>query len=189
MSRNLAHTWIVLLRGVNVGGGNQVAMPALRASCEAAGFSDVASYIQSGNLVVGGGDGGATGGDGEAAVAERMRSLLVAEHGLRVPVVVRSATEWATVAERHPGLDSGVDSKFLHVQFLDRAAPPERTGVDPARFLPDTFTVAGRHVYLTYPNGSGRSKLTIEVFERAFGVTATARNLNTVRALADRAGV
>ena len=50
-----------------------------------------------------------------------------------------------------------------------------------------SFEVDGREIYTTYPNGSGRSKLTIEVFEKAFGVTATARNVNTVHKLVDLA--
>ncbi len=166
-----------------------MAMPALRSSCEAAGFTEVVTYIQSGNLVVSGGDDGTTGHEGEAVVTRRMQSLLHTDHGLRVPVVVRSAIEWAGVADRHPGLASGLDTKVLHVQFLDRTASADTPAIDPTPYLPDTFVMDGRHVYLTYPNGSGRSKLTNEVFERAYGVTATARNLNTVKALATLAGV
>jgi uncharacterized protein (DUF1697 family) len=72
--------------------------------------------------------------------------------------------------------------------FLDKKVKQaDVKGVDPARYEPDTFEVEGREIYVTYPNGSGRSKLTIEVFEKAFGATATARNVNTVRALIDLA--
>ena len=88
--------------------------------------------------------------------------------------MVRSARELAGVPDKHPGLAEGIDPKFLHVHFLDRKVTPAQIAtVDPSPFGPDTFDVDGRHIYVTYPNGSGRSKLTIEVFERAFGVTAT----------------
>jgi uncharacterized protein (DUF1697 family) len=171
--------WIALLRGVNVGGGNKIAMPALRVSCENCGFERVSTYIQSGNLVF-----DATGD--EASVTAALRKLLAEEHGLKVPVVVRSAKQMDRLADSHPGLQAGVEPKFLHIVFLDKKvtkADVER--IDRARYDPDVFEVDGREIYVTYPTGSGRSKLTIEVFEKAFGATATARNVNTVRALID----
>jgi uncharacterized protein (DUF1697 family) len=169
--------WIALLRGVNVGGGNKIAMPALRQSCEGSGFERVGTYIQSGNIVF------EANGD-ETSVTATLRKLLADEHDLKVPVVVRTAKQMDRLADSHPGLQAGVDPRYLHIVFLDkRVEQADAKGVDPARFDPDTFEVDGREIYVTYPNGSGRSKLTIEVFEKAFGVTATARNLNTVRAL------
>jgi uncharacterized protein (DUF1697 family) len=169
--------WIGLLRGVNVGGGNQIGMPALRASCEEHGFGRVATYIQSGNVVFD------ADGD-EASVTDRLRQLLRERHGLQVPVVVRSVKEMDKLADRHPGLALGIEPKFLHIHFLDkRVKAADSKQIDAERFLPDTFEIDGREIYVTYPHGSGRSKLTIEVFERAFGVVATGRNLNTVNAL------
>jgi uncharacterized protein (DUF1697 family) len=169
--------WIALLRGVNVGGGNKIAMAALRSSCAECGFGNVVTYIQSGNVVFD------ADGD-EAAVTAAFRANLNDSHGLAVPVVVRSAAEMSELADRHPGLEAGIDPKYLHIHFLDKTvAKRNAAAVDPARFHPDTFEIDGREIYVTYPNGSGRSKLTIEVFERAFGVVATGRNVNTVRAL------
>jgi uncharacterized protein (DUF1697 family) len=173
--------WIGLLRGVNVGGGNQIGMPALRASCEQHGFGRVATYIQSGNVVFD------ADGD-EASVAERLREVLREGHSLKVPVVVRSLADMDKLVDRHPGLALGIDPKYLHIHFLDkRVKAADVKTVDPERFRPDTFEIDGREIYVTYPNGSGRSKLTIEVFERAFGVVATGRNLNTVNALIELA--
>jgi uncharacterized protein (DUF1697 family) len=92
----------------------------------------------------------------------------------------------AVLTDRHPGLELGIEPKYLHIHFMDKKIPAADAGrVDPERFAPDTFRIDGREVYVTYPNGSGRSKLTIEVFERAFGVVATGRNVNTVRALVE----
>jgi uncharacterized protein (DUF1697 family) len=173
--------WIALLRGVNVGGGNKIAMPALRVSCEACGFERVSTYIQSGNLVFD------ASGD-EASVTAALRKLLADEHGLKVPVVVRTAKEMDRLVDRHPGLAAGIDPKYLHIVFLDkRAKQSDAERIDAGRYEPDVFEVDGREVYVTYPTGSGRSKLTIEVFEKAFGVTATARNVNTVHKLIELA--
>jgi uncharacterized protein (DUF1697 family) len=101
---------------------------------------------------------------------------------------VRNAEQLLAIADRHPGIHGPIEAKYLHVQFLNAPIAAGDAGrVTTHAYLPDTFEIDGREIYLTYPEGSGRSKLTIEVFERAFGVVATARNLNTVRALADLA--
>lgn len=173
--------WIALLRGVNVGGGNKIAMPALRVSCEGCGFERVSTYIQSGNVVF------EAKGE-EASVTAALRKVLTEEHGLNVPVVVRSAKEMDRLADSHPGLKAGVDPRYLHIVFLDKkVAKADARRLDAARFEPDTFDVDGREIYVTYPQGSGRSKLTIDVFEKAFGAIATARNVNTVHKLIDLA--
>ena len=124
---------------------------------------------------------------GEEDVVALLRSALMADHGLNVPVIVRRADLLAEI--RHPGEYGPLDPKFLHVLFLDRVLEPTRIGaIDQPRFQPDTFVLGEHEIFVSHPNGAGRSRLGIEVFERAFGVTATARNLNTVRALIELAG-
>ena len=178
--------WVALLRGINVGGSNQLAMADLRATMERLGFENVATYIQSGNVIFDAA-GTAPAAD-EARTARRIADGIVEQHGLNVPVVVRPADDLRRVATSHPDIESGIDPKLLHVVFLDEAPSPDRVaGLDPARYEPDAWAVIGREVFVRYPNGSGRSKLTIDVFERAFGCTATARNLNTVRKLVELA--
>lgn len=174
-------TWIVLLRGINVGGSNKIAMADLRASLTDAGFDDVATYIQSGNLLF----------DSELAepgVVETTRRALVDRHGLDVPVVARTRAEVEGVADRHPDAAGDIDPKLLHVAFLDRepgASVIDEIGVD--TWAPDRWSLDGRELFLTYPDGSARSKMTIDRFEQPWAVTATARNLNTVRKLVELA--
>lgn len=171
--------WVALLRGVNVGGANRLPMADLRASLTARGLADVATYVQSGNIAV------TAGADHDERSIGSLVGLAIADdHGLSLPVVVRAADHLAEVAARHPDADGGIDPKLAHVVFLDRLPDAVADVPDPAAFAPDRWRLDGREVYVTYPNGSGRSKLTIDVFERAWGVTATARNLNTVRKLA-----
>lgn len=175
-------TWIALLRGINVGGAHRLAMADLRATVGGLGWSDVATYIQSGNVVF-------DADEDEATVAGRLCDALVVEHGLDVPVVVRSADEVAWAADSHPDAASGLDPKFLHVAFLDRRPPADRVAELAAdAFAPDRWALDGRELSLTYPEGSARSTMTIDRFERPWGVTATARNLNTVRRLVALAG-
>lgn len=170
--------WIGLLRGVNVGGTNKLPMAEFRASVESAGCREVSTYIQSGNVVFD------AGGD-EQSVVECLRKVLADRHGLDVPVVVREASEIESVAARHPFTDEIADPRLLHVAFLDRV--PDQADlplIDTDAWAPDRWAVDGRELFLAYPNGSGRSKMTLERFERPWGVTATARNLNTVAQLA-----
>jgi uncharacterized protein (DUF1697 family) len=169
--------WIALLRGVNVGGGNRLPMADLRALAAEIGFGDVSTYIQSGNLIL-------DAPVDEAEIASSLRSALADAYGLDVAVVVRSSTELARIAERHPDAGGPIEPKLLHVCFLDRAPDRGAEGPDPARYRPDGWTIDGREIFVRYPDGSARSKLTIDVFERAYGAIATARNLNTVRRLA-----
>lgn len=173
--------WVALLRGINVGGANRLPMANLRETMQVLGFENVATYIQSGNVVF---DTSAPDTSGEMALAVRIREAMVERHGVDVPVVLRSADELLRIVTVHPAAESGIDPKLLHVLFLDREPCDTGEAIDPQRYEPDHWTVTGREVYVTYPNGSARSKLTIDVFERALGVAATARNLNTVRKLA-----
>ena len=176
--------WIALLRGINVGRTNRLPMADLRSTIEALGCRDVATYIQSGNVVFEAFD-----ELDEPTLASLIGRSVGDRHGLDVPIVLRTAAEIARIASAHPDATSGIDPKLLHVMFLDHSPLSDvREAIDPARYEPDGWTVDGRHIYVRYPNGSARSKLTIDVFEKAFGVTATARNLNTVRQLAEIAG-
>ena len=173
--------WVAMLRGINVGGANRLPMADLRVTMQALGFENVATHIQSGNVVF---DTSAPDTSGEMALAVGIREAMAERHGVDVPVVLRSADELLRTVTAHPAAKSGIDPKLLHVLFLDREPSDIGEAIDPQRYEPDHWTITGREVYVTYPNGSARSKLTIDVFERALGVAATARNLNTVRKLA-----
>lgn len=164
---------VALLRGVNVGGHNVLPMGELRAALEASGMSDVRTYIQSGNIVF-------RSDDPEPALA--IAAVLHDSFGIDVPVLVRSLEEVERVAAAHPDVGSDIPPKWLHAFLLDRPADAA-AAPDPDRFEPDRLVVDGREIYATYPNGSGRSKLTLDVIERSFEAVATARNLSTLAAI------
>lgn len=169
---------MALLRGINLGGKNRIAMVDLAAMLAEIGCIDVKTYIQSGNAVFAASPAIAKGLPDEltAAIARRL--------GLRVPVVVRSAKELADTAGNNPFLRRGVDTKALHVAFLARVpAPGGVAALDPGRSPGDSFEVRGRDVYLWTPNGVGRSRLTTDYFDRTLATTSTLRNWNTVQTL------
>jgi uncharacterized protein (DUF1697 family) len=172
------NTFIALLRGINVGGKAMIPMPELRSLFASMGLEDVTTYIQSGNVVF-----SSPTGDAQAlarAIEERIAEAV----GLGTTVLLRTPAELAEIAESNPYLGRGADLSKLHVVFL--SAPPEADAVaelDPARSPPDEFAVRGREIYLRLPNGAGRSKLTIDYFEKRLGVRATTRNWKTLTKL------
>ena len=171
---------VALLRAVNVGGRNRIPMAELRAALEAAGLRDVSIVLQSGNVVF-----DASGG--EAAAATEIRSAIAEAFGLDVGVTVRTAAEMRRIVGANPFLADGEprDAVTLHVAFLDAQPAAATTAIlDPDRSPPDAFEVRGREVYLSYPGGSGRSRLTLGYLEQTLGVQGTARNWRTVERLA-----
>ncbi|MGZ4688946.1 MAG: DUF1697 domain-containing protein [Acidimicrobiia bacterium] len=171
--------YVALLRGINVGGKNKVPRAELRSVFESLGHEDVVTYIQSGNVVF-------TSTAKSARLASDLGRAIEQEFGLQVPIIVRSRAELAKVVAGNPYLDADADSSKLHVTFL--AAAPSRSAIatlDPDRCPPDEFTVSGKEIFMLMPNGMGRTKLTIDYFEKRLGTTGTARNWNTVNKLLD----
>jgi uncharacterized protein (DUF1697 family) len=172
-------TFVALLRAVNVGGNNKIAMPALRVTLESLGYSDVTTYIQSGNIVF----------DStqrkSAALVPQIEAAISRDFGLAIDVVVRSARELTTAIESNPYVGRITNPLALHVVFLNEA--PDRARVntlDPTRFRPDEFTFGTRELYLHCPDGVGRSKLPSALLTKLAPEPATMRNWNTVTKLA-----
>jgi len=175
-------TWVVLLRGVNVGGHRKVPMAELRGLLSGLGCTEVRTYIQSGNAVF---------VASEALVArlsEGLGEAMAERFGFRVPVVVRAGEDLARIVATNPFLGQGADPRRLHVGFLAEAPAAEAiAGIDLDRSPPDTLVVQGREVYLHLPNGVGRTRLSNDYLERALGTTSTLRNWRTVGVLAEMA--
>jgi uncharacterized protein (DUF1697 family) len=176
-----ATTYAALLRGINLGARNRVAMGDLRALVEGLGGKDVRTYVQSGNVVFGHGSRAAT---LQARLAEAIRREL----RLEVAVLVRSAEELGKIVTGNPFLRRGAEPSELHLTLL--ASTPARARVRRLREADvggGELEIAGREVYLNLPGGYGRSKLSNAFFEQRLGVPATTRNWRTVTALAELA--
>ncbi len=173
---------VAMLRGINVGGKNKLPMRDLATMFREAGCDDVRTYIQSGNVVFRAGP----------ALTEDIPSLVSAaissRFGYRVPVVTRTARELQAIVQVNPFAESGIEANKLLVLFL--ADLPDRAHVealDPNRSPGDEFAVLGREVFLHYPNGVARSKLTNSYFDARLSTTSTARNWRTVGKLLELA--
>jgi uncharacterized protein (DUF1697 family) len=175
-------TFVALLRGINLAGKNKVPMAELRTALESLGLEDVATYIQSGNVVF-----GARGGSADQ-LGRRIQRGIAEAFGIEVGVILRTPAELAKVAAGNPFLRAGADPARLHVLFLSgKPARKAAAELDPDRSPPDEFELVDRELYLHTPNGFGRSKLTVDYFERVLGVAATARNWRTVTKLVELA--
>lgn len=169
-------THIALLRGINVGGKVTVPMAKLKTSFEALGFEDVVTYVNSGNVVF-------RGTKPDAAAIEKR---IAKDFGRDVSVLVRTPKQLEAVAKGNPFPQA--EGKRLHVYFLSgKPTAKAAAALDPDRSPPSEFKLSGREVYLHTPDGIGRTKLTIDYFERTLGVRATARNWNTVTKLRELA--
>jgi len=173
-------TYVALLRGINVGGKNKIAMAELKSLFSSLGFEDVLTYIQSGNVVF------RTARADVDALSAKIEREIAAVSGTKPAVLIRTPKELATIAERNPYLSRDADISKLHVVFLDQT-PAKRaaTALDPERSPGDEFTLRWREIYLHLPNGAGRSKLTIDYFERVLGARATQRNWKTLLKLVE----
>ena len=171
-------TFAALLRGINLAGRNRVSMPELRSALEAIGLEDVVTYIQSGNVVFRSRTGGAQ------KLAASIEAQVAEVFGIEVVVLLRTPAGLAKVAAGNPFLRGGADPARLHVVFLSGRPAAKTAGrLDRDRSPPDEFKLEGREIYLHTPNGFGRSKLTVDYFERLLGVGGTARNWKTVTKL------
>jgi uncharacterized protein (DUF1697 family) len=166
---------IALLRGVNVGPTTKVGMAPLREVFEQLGFTDVKTYVNSGNVAF----------SGRKASVAKIEQAIAAMCGWDVPVVLRTQDELAAVLQANPlGAIATNLSRYL-VLFADAPIDAGKAAdLDPAALAPEAFAIHGREAYLWLPNGVQRSPLTKAMNEKRFGVRLTGRNFRTVEKLA-----
>ena len=167
------HTFVALLRAVNVGGTGKLPMAELRAMAEAEGFGTVRTYIQSGNLVFE--------TDRNVEQAKRALEARLQDHaGRPVGVVLRTAEEMSAILAANPFTDA--EPSKVGVLFLE-AAPPSDTRDAAKGRADEEIALGAREVFVHYPSGMGRTKLRFPAM-----AAGTVRNINTVAKLADMAG-
>ena len=173
---------IMLLRGINIGSRNRIAMPKLREALEAAGFADVQTYVQSGNVVL-------SSGKSAAEVARACERQIEKSFGLDIDVVTRTRVQLAKVVEANPLAKVATEPKRYQVSFLSAKPSAEvRRKLEDAAAEQERVVFSGREIYAWHPEGIGWSRLWTLLAGRDRGVTATARNWTTVTKLLELAG-
>ena len=170
-------TWIVLLRGVNVGGHRKLPMAALRELLAEVGFENVRTYIQSGNIVLDSPDGD------RDSVANSVRDAIEGHFGFAPHTFVLDVDAFDAAIAANPFPGGEKDPKAVHFFFL--AQPDPTADLDGLRELAtqgEEFAFIERVLYVHTPNGFGRSKL-VERLPRFIGTDTTARNYRSIKAI------
>jgi uncharacterized protein (DUF1697 family) len=175
--------YLALLRGINVGGRNKVAMADLREIAASLGHTDVATYIQSGNLVF------ASKKTPEATLARQLEKAIADRLDVSPAVVVLSAAGLAEAIAANPFPDVA-NPRYLHAVFRQEDFTADGlAAVDAARkraggkIGQDEAVVVGRTLYLSTPDGYGRSELAVQLSRSSAQAAGTARNWATVTKL------
>jgi uncharacterized protein (DUF1697 family) len=168
--------YVGLLRGVNLGSTNKVAMPALRELFEKRGYHDVVTYIQSGNILF---------SAPKAVKPTEVEEAVDKEFGLAIRVVLETPAGLRRVVAGNPFTHA--DPSKLHVGFYVRKPPAVAVRAVAAEdFSPDEVHIRGTHVYLHLPDGMGRSRLP-GFLDRKLRTPCTIRTWNTVTKLLELA--
>jgi uncharacterized protein (DUF1697 family) len=172
----------LLLRGINVGGNNALAMADLRELLTDLGYGDPKTLLNSGNAVV-------TTDDAPDKAAQRVQLAIKSKLGLAIETLARTHDELTATVKADPFKGIATNPSHYAVAFLRSA--PGKSGtdalatVDAAAYDPEQWHLIGRELYIWYADGQARTKLTGGFWERKLKVTATARNWNTVIKLRD----
>ena len=174
--------YVALLRAVNLGGHRKVGMAELRELLSFLGYSDVSTYIQSGNALF-------TSPEDDAGALEReIEQAIEQRFGMDVPVLLRTPNELAAVIAGNPFPHALTSPSRFYVAFLSGQPDPDALAqIDAQQFVPEEFAPGERAMYVWYPNGLNASKLSNTFWEKHLGVTATSRNWNTVNKLLELA--
>jgi uncharacterized protein (DUF1697 family) len=164
-------TYLAFLRGVNLGPTNKISMPQLRAMAEDLGYTDVATYINSGNLII-------SSTKNAATVEREISDAIKKTFGRSIDVTVRTPAQLKKILAENPYPDGNPSQ--VTVAFLTKmpaADAKEKVAAVAKDYEP--FTFSGQQVYVNYSKGIGRSKLA-EKFSDIIGVSSTVRNIRTV---------
>lgn len=167
-------TYIAILRGINVSGHKIIKMAELRKHLASLGFSNLATYIQSGNIIF------QSTSEENSVLEEKIHQNIKENYGFDVPVIVRSQEEWQKVVDRFPySLGDHEINRLAVVYLKEKPTHTPEEEINKFRTANDEVVYADKEVYLYMPDGFGVSKLTNNVFERKLKVAATSRNWKT----------
>jgi uncharacterized protein (DUF1697 family) len=167
---------LALLRGINVSGHNMIKMNDLKITLEKIGFSNVTTYIQSGNVFV------ETEDTSTFNVGFKIKQEIYKTFGYDVPVIVISKNDLEICFKNNPFLkDKNIDAQKLYVAFVSKELNSNAINeLKISQFKPDEAVVDSNKIFIKYHVGAGKTKLDQKYIEKKLNVTATIRNWNTV---------
>ena len=171
-------THLALLRGINVSGHRMIKMEALKIALEKIGFTNVLTYIQSGNVFV-------DSDENAAKIGFVIKQEIQKTFGHDVPVVVIGKQDLELCFKNSPYYnEENVDSKKLYVAFISTVLKPEAiNNLQISNFKPDEATIDENRIFIKYDVGAGKTKLDQNYIEKKLNVIATIRNWNSITQL------
>jgi uncharacterized protein (DUF1697 family) len=174
--------YIAILRGINVGGNRKVKMADLKELFTGLGFTEISTYIQSGNVLF-----SSAKAEDTVALGDKLEQAIVDTFGFDVPVIVRTVEELQQAVATNPFYalpDSDIER--LHLTFLKTAPEADKLdAINQINHTPDQFNIIGNHAFVYCSGRYSESKLTNSFFEKKLKVPATTRNWKTVLKLVD----
>lgn len=167
---------IAILRGINVGGKRKILMADLKSLFNKMKFSNIHTYIQSGNVIF----------DLKKEIDNRnlgykIEKAIEEEFGFEVPVIVRTPQEIEVAINQNPFYNDDTDIVHLHLTFLNEKPTEEnQENADSYNYQPDKFKILKNNVFIYCEGKYHQSKLTNNFFEKKLKVNATTRNWKTV---------
>lgn len=170
---------LALLRGINVSGHNMIKMDALKTTLEAVGFTNVETYIQSGNVFV------ETEEESAFGVGFKIKQEIFKTFGHDVPTIVIGKNDLELCFKNNPFFkQKDVDTKKLYVAFISKELSSSAINeLKISQFKPDEAVIDGNKIFIKYDVGAGKTRLDQKYIEKKLNVTATIRNWNTVTKL------
>lgn len=174
-------TYISLLRGINVSGKKKIIMKELKTLYESLGFTNVLTYIQSGNVIF-------ESNEDDTVIVNKIETAINQKYGFAVPVQVRSVSEFSNIIKACPfhELDLVEEGTRVMVTFLE-LVPSDKNVAKLMTYVkePERLVLVGRELYLHCPNGYGKTKLSNTFIENKLGMRATTRNWKSVLKLGE----
>lgn len=172
---------IVLLRGINVGGQKKLRMADLLESLSTRGFTEVKSYIQSGNLIL-------SSDKSLKEVTEIVRNCIYEDFGFDVPTLALKQHTISTMLQQVP-FENAEDKNLYFTLLHNKPTMKLAEGFNSLYFENEDFILTENCVYLNCKKGAGKAKLNNNLIEKKLKVTATTRNLNTMRKMLEMASL
>ena len=175
------HTYIVFLRGINVGGQKKIRMSELSSSLSNAGFHSVQTYIQSGNLIV-------KSKASKNKVSAKIHQVILDSFGYDVPVLTLKFSTLQKILKENPYPATEEDHKGIYFVLLyERPNSALSEALQSEVFPNEEFTITPTCIYLNCHAGYGRAKCNNNFFERRLKIQATARNWKTMNRMEEMA--
>jgi uncharacterized protein (DUF1697 family) len=177
-------THLALLRGINVSGHHIIKMDALQKMLENMGFTNVRTYIQTGNVLVD------TTEENAASVGFKIKQEIAKVFGYDVPVIIIDKKDLESCLQDNPFLkEKNCDTKKVYVAFISRELLPTAINeLKISQFKPDEAIIHQNKIFIKYAVGAGKTKLDQKYIEKKLNVVATIRNYNTINKLLELYG-